>query len=306
MLKNLIAAAYSPMNQDQSLKTEVIPDYCEFLKKNKVAGVFMNGSTGDFTSLQMSERKEIVSAWSKCKHDDLFLIDHVGDTSLENAKELATHSADKVDAIAALAPYYFRLNSVDKLVTYCSEIAACAPNLPFYYYHIPVLTGANLDMVEFLKKASEGIPNLAGIKFTSDDLIGFRQASDFQNREFNVLFGFDEIFLAGLSFGAQGWVGSTYNHLAPLYYEIKRLFEIGENETAAVLQEKAIRFVQTLDAVGGFNGAGKGFMKYLGVDCGPSRFPHNTIADETYQEVLKDLESLGLKQWFSKVPIFVK
>ena len=299
MLKNLIAASYTPMNLDGSLNTGIIPTYAEFLRNNKVSGVFMSGSTGDFASLQINERKEIVNAWSKCKKPDLFLIDHVGDTSLENAKELASHSADKVDAIAALAPYYFRLNSIDTLVTYCKEIAACAPNLPFYYYHIPVLSGANLDMVKFLDKASKVIPNLAGIKFTSNDLIGFRQASDFQNAEFNILFGFDEIFLAGLGFGAQGWVGSTYNHLAPLYYEIKRLFENGENEAAAVLQQKAIRFVQKLDAVGGFNGAGKGFMKYLGVDCGPSRFPHNTVEDKVYQLVIEELNNLGLSKWFS-------
>lgn len=305
MLQNLIAATYSPMNQDGSLNTNVISDYCDFLRNNKVAGVFMNGSTGDFASLQMDERKEIVNAWSNCKQADLFLINHVGDTSLENAKELASHSADKMDAIAAIAPFYFRLNSVDKLVTYCSEIAACAPNLPFYYYHIPILSGANLDMLEFLKKASKQIPNLAGIKFTSNDLIGFRQAGDFKNGAFDVLFGFDEIFLAGLGFGAKGWVGSTYNHLAPLYYEIKRLFEEGENEAAAILQEKAIRFVQILDGVGGFNGAGKGFMKYLGVDCGPSRFPHTTVTHNTYQTLIPELESLGLKQWFSKEALFV-
>jgi N-acetylneuraminate lyase len=302
MLKNLIAASYTPMNQDGSLNTSIIPTYAEFLRNNKVSGVFMNGSTGDFASLQINERKEIVNAWNKCKKPDLFLIDHVGDTCLENAKELASHSADKVDAIAALAPYYFRLNSIDTLVTYCKEIAACAPNLPFYYYHIPVLSGANLDMVKFLEKASKVIPNLAGIKFTSNDLIGFRQASDFQNGEFNILFGFDEIFLAGLGFGAQGWVGSTYNHLAPLYYEIRRLFEHGENEAAAVLQEKAIRFVQTLDAVGGFNGSGKGFMKYLGVDCGPSRFPHNTVEDKVYQLAIGELKALGLSKWFSIKP----
>jgi len=30
-----------------------------------------------------------------------------------------------------------------------AEIASAAPNLPFYYYHIPVLTGIGMDMIEF-------------------------------------------------------------------------------------------------------------------------------------------------------------
>lgn len=300
MLKNLIAATYAPMHQDGTLKTEIIPDYSHFLQNNKVAGVFMNGSTGDFTSLTTAERKEITAAWGKTKNPDLFLIDHVGDTSLKNACDLAEHAADKVDAIAAIAPYYFRLNTIEKLVVYCKEIAAAAPNLPFYYYHIPVLSGANLNMVKFLEKVSDVIPNLAGIKFTNNDLIDFKQSLDFAENKYDILFGFDEIFLSGLGFGAKGWVGSTYNHLAPLYYEIKRLFKAGKTQEAADLQEKAIRFVQILDAKGGFNGVGKGFMKYLGIDCGPSRFPHTTLSNEGYETIHNELNEAGLTEWFSK------
>jgi N-acetylneuraminate lyase len=300
MLKNLIAATYAPMHSDGSLNTKLIPDYSEFLRQNKVAGVFINGSTGDFASLTISERKEITEAWWKCKQPDLYLIDHVGDTSLKNACDLAHHAADKVDAIAAIAPYYFRLNTIKKLVRYCQEIASCAPNLPFYYYHIPALSGANLNMVNFLQKAAEDIPNLAGIKFTNSDLVDFKQSVDFAGGKYDILFGFDEIFLAGLSFGAKGWVGSTYNHLSPLYYEIKRLSEAGKTQEAANLQEKAIQFVQILDAAGGFNGVGKGFMKYLGIDCGPSRFPHITLTDEAYAAVHEKLNEAGLEKWFSK------
>ncbi len=136
-LKDLIAATYAPMNQDFSLNTSKIKDYSKFLIRNKVAGVFMNGSTGDFASLTIEERKEITLAWSLNKSSDLFLIDHVGHTSLKVSKELAAYASDKVDAIAVLAPFYFKLNSIEKLVTYCNEVAASAPNLPFYYYHIP-------------------------------------------------------------------------------------------------------------------------------------------------------------------------
>lgn len=300
MLQNLIAATYAPMHADRSLTTKIIPEYAEFLRGNNISGVFMNGSTGDFTSLTTEERMEITTAWGDCKHSDLYLIDHVGDTSLKNAQELASHAAGKVDAIAAIAPYYFRLNNVDKLVEYCREISSAAPNLPFYYYHIPVLSGANINMVKFLEKAKDEIPNLAGIKFTNNDLIDYKQCLDFDNGRYNILFGFDEIFVSGLGFGAKGWVGSTYNHLAPLYYEIKKRFENGDNQTAADLQEKAIRFVQILDAKGGFNGVGKGFMKYLGIDCGPSRFPHTTLDNAGYDDIHDALNKFGLTEWLSK------
>lgn len=299
-LKNLIAATYAPMHADGSLNTDIIKDYSQFLIRNRVSGVFMNGSTGDFVSLSESERKEITLAWSKYKSPDLFLIDHVGDPSIKVAKELATFAADKVDAISVLAPYYFRLNSMDKLVQYCKEVAACAPNLPFYYYHIPILSGANLNMLDFLKIASKEIPTLEGIKFTNNNLIDYLHCKNFESGKYNILFGFDEVFLSSLPIGADGWVGSTYNHLAPLYYKIKNLFETDRMKEAAALQTKAIRFVEILDSYGGFNGVAKGFMKTYGIDCGPSRFPHTTLPNDVYEKIKEELNDIGLLEFLSE------
>lgn len=296
-VNNLIAATYAPMNEDCSLNTSIIKKYGQFLIKNKVDGVFMNGSTGDFVSLSIEERKEITLAWSQHKSAELYLIDHVGDPSLKVAKELAAYASDKVDAIAVIAPFYFKLNSIEKLIEYCREIAASAPNLPFYYYHIPVLSGANVNMLEFLKIASKEIPNLAGIKFTNNNLIEYLHCKNFENGKYNILFGFDEIFISSLPLGATGWVGSTYNHLAPLYYKIKELFEAGHMKEAAALQTKAIRFVEILDSKGGFNGVAKGFMKTLGIDCGPSRFPHTSLTDEAYVDIRQELDQIGLLQY---------
>ncbi|NNG09756.1 MAG: N-acetylneuraminate lyase [Arenibacter sp.] len=299
-MNGLIAATYAPMNKDTSLNLDVIPQYGQFLKNNKVNGAFVNGSTGDFASLTLQERKEIITAWAQNKPKDFFVVDHVGHSSLKIAKELAKNSSDKADAIAALAPYYFRLGDINKLVEYCKEIASCAPNTPFYYYHIPVLTGANFSMKLFLELATPQIPNLAGIKFTNNDLIDYKYSKDFDNGSQNILFGFDEIFLSSLPFGADGWVGSTYNHLAPLYHSILEAFNNNDHELAARLQKKSMKFVDVLNAQGGFNGAAKSFMQVLGIDCGPSRFPHATLTAQKLKQAEKELTDLGIINYTSK------
>ncbi|MCK5442373.1 MAG: dihydrodipicolinate synthase family protein [Maribacter sp.] len=299
-IKDIIAATYTPLKKDNSLNLDVIGGYGEFLKRNEVAGAFVNGTTGDFTSLAVQERKLIVDAWSSNKPDDFYLINHVGHTSLEIAMDLTKHSAEKVDAIATLAPFYFRLNELGKLVEYCKKIASCAPQLPFYYYHIPDLSGAHFKMIDFLKLASKEIPNFAGLKFTKNDLIDYKYCLDFEDSTYDVLFGFDEIFICSLTLGAKGWVGSTYNHLAPLYTEIRAAFERNDHEVAAALQTKSMLFVDILNGRGGFNGVAKGFMKTLGVDCGPSRFPHATLTDRDYEGIVKELESIGISSYLSK------
>lgn len=297
MIENLIAATYAPMNETGALNTTRIEAYSRFLVRNKVSGVFMNGSTGDFTSLSIEERKQITLAWAKQKSTELYLIDHVGDPSLKVAKELAEYASDKVDAISALAPFYFKIKHIDKLIEYCKEISASAPNLPFYYYHIPVLSGADLDMKIFLEEGIKEIPNLAGIKFSSDNLVDYKYCKDF-NKNCTIFFGVDELFVKSLPLGGRAWVGSTYNHLAPLYLKIRSLFNEGNAAAAEDLQEKAVQFVKRLDSKGGFNGVAKGFMKILGVDCGPSRFPHTTLSDTEYSQIKKELDSIGLKEFF--------
>lgn len=300
-INGLIAATYAPMKEDTSLNLDMIPLYGTYLKDNHVKGAFVNGSTGDFVSLSVEERKQIVDAWSVSKPDDFYLINHVGHTSLQVAMDLTRHSVGKVDAIASLAPYYFKLPTLEHLVSYCAQIAACAPNLPFYYYHIPVLTGADFSMVKFLELASKQIPNLAGIKFTNNNLVDYKYCKDFNNGAYNILFGVDEIYLAGLPFGADGWVGSTYNHLGPLYTAIFEAFKSGDHALAADLQAKSMKFVDILNAKGGYNGAAKSFMKALGVDCGPSRFPHKTLSEQELNAVVAELQQNEIMQFTASV-----
>lgn len=298
-MKSLIAATYAPMDSKGVVSTKVVPQYADFLKRNRVSGIFANGSTGDFASLSVEERKEIIEAWAEQKTPDFFITNHVGDINLNHAVELAAHSADKVDAIATLAPFYFKPN-LEKLVFYCKTIAEAAPNVPFYYYHIPELTGAHFDMTQFMQKAKDEIPSFAGLKFTQNNMIHFTQAKFYNNQEFNVLFGVDEAFLPSLPLGATGWVGSTYNHLSNLYLTIKDNFDKGNNQFAADLQQKAIEFVNIVASYGGFNGGGKSFMRLLGIDCGSARYPHITLSASQLQEIYSSLEKLGIAEYLSK------
>lgn len=299
-VKNFIAATYTPLEKDGSLNLSVIKDYGQFLKSNKVTGVFVNGSTGDFPSLTVKERKLIIDEWVDTKPDNFLILNHVGHTSLKVAKELASHASQKVDAISSLPPFYFRPKSVQSLIDYCLEVASCAPEIPFYYYHIPELTGANFDMINFLKLASEQIPNLGGIKFTKNDLLDYRFCTLYKDKSYDILFGVDEVFATSLPIGAQGWVGSTYNHLAPLYFKIQEEFYNGNMDQVAVLQTKSMEFVKILDSFGGFNGTAKTFMKVMGIDCGPSRYPHKTLSEADLKKVTAIFEKLNIMEFTSR------
>lgn len=298
--QNLIAATYTPLNEDKSINLDMISSYSNYLKRNQVSGVFVNGTTGDFTSLSVEERKLIIDEWAAYRNENFPIINHVGHTSLKIAKELASHCASKVDGISALPPFYFKPRSVQSLVDYCKEIAASAPDVPFYYYHIPILTGVHFSMIEFIELAEGQIPNFGGIKFSNNDVIGLRECYNYKEGKFAVFYGVDEMFLSSLPYGINGWVGSTYNHLAPLYHQIYEAFNNGDLSLASDLQDKSVQFVKTLDAMGGFNGVGKSFMKVLGMDCGPSRYPHTSLIKEDFSDIISQFEVMEIMKYTNK------
>ena len=81
-------------------------------------------------------------------------------------------------------------------------------------------------MVIILRNVVCGVyfPNLAGIKFTHEDLMDMRLCLEYAGQLYDVLHGRDEILIAGLSIGAKGAIGSTYNYMAPLFVRIMGAF----------------------------------------------------------------------------------
>lgn len=50
-LERLIAAPFTPMNEDGSVRLALIPQYYQFLKRNNIKGAFIGGSIGEGVSL---------------------------------------------------------------------------------------------------------------------------------------------------------------------------------------------------------------------------------------------------------------
>ena len=131
-------------------------------------GMYVCGSTGEGPLLSTEEGKATAEAHIAAGKGKIPSIVQVGHNSLAEAQGLAAHAEQAgADAIAAVPPTYFKCTTVDNLVDCMAMIASAAPNTPFFYYHVPGLTGGNFDMVEFLEKGAAKMPNLAGIKYRS-------------------------------------------------------------------------------------------------------------------------------------------
>lgn len=294
-LNGLVAAPFTPMHDDRSVNFEMIPQQARSLAANGVSGAFICGTTGEGFSLSTEERMRVAESWVKSVPNGTHVIVHVGHNSMQDSQALAAH-AQKIgaSAFATIGPNFFRPANIDQLVGYCEQIASAAPKLPFYFYHMPAMTGINLSMIEFLKAASRRIPNLTGIKFTHENLMDYAECVAFEDGKFDVLFGRDEILLSALALGATGAVGSTYNYMATVYKSVIEAFNRGDIAAARKLQLHAIAIIEVMIRHGGLS-AGKAMMKIAGIDCGPCRLPLRTLTASEVNALEADLENAGFR-----------
>ncbi len=300
-ITGLVAATHTPFHADGSLNLSIVEKQAAHLSSKGVSYAFIGGTTGESSSLMLEERRSLAVRWMEVtRGSKLKVIVHVGANCLADARNLAAQAQQLgAVAISAVAPSYFKPGSVARLTDCVADIAAAAPELPLYYYEIPLLTGINLPPSEFLAQAADRIPNLAGIKFTSSNLMEYQLCRAFRDGAFDIPFGFDEMMLGALALGATGAVGSSFNFAAPIYLRVMKAFAAGDLKSAREEQFRSVQLIQVL-ASRGYMGAAKATMKMLGVDVGPARLPNGNL-DTAQQTALRaDLEQLGFFEWVAK------
>lgn len=301
-LSGLIAAPFTPMMKNGELNLSLVPDYYRLLKSNGNSGAFICGSTGEGVSLTMEEKKQVATAWSLATKDDpdFKTIMLVGGSCLADAVELAIHARKlNLYAVSFTAPFYFKPTDVKTLAACCQVVADAVSDMPFYYYHIPQLTGVNFPMIRLLEAMDGAVSNLAGIKYTHEDLMDFLSCVNFRNGKYDMLWGRDECLLSALVVGARGGVGSTYNYAAPLYLDLIKAFQQGDQERAMSLQQQSIDMISLLGKFGGI-AVGKAYMKLVGLDCGEFRLPVKNMSAEEFKLFSKEVDALGFSKYCSR------
>lgn len=300
-LHGLVAATHTPFTADGDLNLSAVEPLAEHLLKHGITTAFIGGSTGESQSLSTSERLQLAEQWMKVTSGTrLKVVVHVGSNCLRDARQMAGLSQKLgAAAIAAIAPYYFKPRSIEHLVQWCAEIAEAAPETPFYFYDVPVLTNVSFPMPAFLAQAADRIPTLNGIKFTNSDLMSYQLCLKADEGAFDIPWGIDECMLAALVLGGRGAVGSTYNFGAPIFQQLLCALADDDMESATRQQQRGTALINLLFGYG-YLGASKVIMKWLGVDVGPCRQPMANPNSEQTTKLRLDLEKSGFFDWADK------
>lgn len=299
-IREFVAATATAFKPDLAVDYQAIEGQAAYLAGMGIRSVFVCGTTGESMSLTTEERKAVAKEWraAATKHN-LLLVVHVGSSTPLESVELAKHAAAiGADAIASLAPFFFKPQTPADVVDVLQLIGAAAPNTPLYYYHIPSMTGVNVPVADILEEGRR-VPSLRGAKFTDYDMFQLGRCQgllDGQGNAYNILFGKDEALLGALAIGVDGAVGSTYNlpFLMADYLAIWQSFAAGNLTRARIHQRHSRQAVELINRFG--SGTLKAMLELSGKPAGALRPPQKELEKQAKAALRQEMVKLGFLQ----------
>ncbi len=159
-------ASVTPCDKSLKFDEELYKDILVYFKAKGADGVVVLGTTGEYPSFSVVERKKIAEVALKHR-DGLNVIICSGTSDFPETIELSQHAASNgADGLLVVPPFYYKHPRLDGLTKYYSLLFDQV-KIPINLYHIPFASGVpvSLELLHSLEK----YPNLAGIKDSVDD-----------------------------------------------------------------------------------------------------------------------------------------
>lgn len=285
-LEGVVSALVTPFDDGDNIREDSIRRIINYNLKNGVSGFYVCGSTGESLLLTLDERKRILEIVKDEVKDRAFIIANIGCMGTKFSIELAKHAEETgVDAISSFPPIYYKF-SFDEIKQYYFDIANSV-NVPLIIYYIPSFTNVEMSLENFSELLEH--KNIIGVKFTSMNLFMLERIKALSNK--TIFNGFDEVFLGGLSLGADGMIGSTCNIVPAIIRGIYDSFRSKEMEKAYIYQQKLNEIINDIKDFG-IIPATKAILSLIGIECGKPRKPFKALEEE---EIAR-LSSL-MKSW---------
>ena len=286
----VMPALVSPLDANENINIPVLNQLLNDLLAKGADGFYLCGATGEGIAISPEQRMVLAEEAIKTVGDRKPCIVQVASGNFEDAIRLAKH-AEKVGAaaISATPPLFFSYDK-DDVYNYYKKLAD-AVSIPMMIYYNPA-AGFHIN-ADIAAKMFE-IDNVTAIKWTSSDYYQMMRLRDLTHGEMNIINGPDEMLLMGLSAGADGGIGTTYNFMFDIIRGIYDNFVKGDLDAAREYQTRAIRIISVL-----LNykiiPAAKVVLEAQGYAVGNATYPMKRYSDEEKATIVAQMRAAGLE-----------
>ena len=266
MFSGSIVALVTPFENGQ-VDADKLRELVKFHLDSQTSGIVPCGTTGEAATLELSERKKVISTIVKAVNKKIPVIAGTGTNNTKTTIEY-TRMAEELGADAALivTPYYNKPTQQGLFLHY--EAAAKNTKLPVIIYNVPGRTGVSIAP-ETVAKLSK-IKNIVAIKEASGSMEAITQIRNLCNLD--ILSGEDSLTLPILALGGSGVISVVANIFPKQAALMVKCFFDNEMKKALELHSKLFpvckaMFIETNPV------PVKTAMKMLGMINGEVRLP---------------------------------
>jgi len=259
MLRGIIPPIITPLHDRDTLDIEGLERVVEHQLRGGVHGLFVLGTTGEYTGLSHRLQKEMVKRTCQLAAGRLPVIVGVTDTSIVESVHLAQFAAEQgAQALVLSTPYYVPISQLE-LAEHFEEVLPELP-LPVYLYSIPSFTKVPVEL-EVVRRLMDQ-EKIIGLKDSSwnmpyfEELVRLRQLRP----DWALFIGPEELLAESLQAGGQGGVCGGANLCPRLFVEIYEAFCREDTARVAALHEQVLLLGATLYKVGAY---GSAFLKSI-------------------------------------------
>lgn len=273
----------TPFDDSGKILYSELESNLELWNDQSLSGYVVGGSNGEFVSLSVDERVEVVRRVRQMTPNSRLVIAGSGMHATAAAISLTGRLADVgADAALVLTPSYYKSNmTTPALVAYYEQIAGNS-SIPILLYNVPRNTGLDLPL-EVVETLSDH-ENICGIKDSSGDVTKIGAMVGNTREDFQVLAGSAGFLLGALSVGAVGAVSALANIAGPKLVSLIKAFQEGDLKTAKALQIRLIEPNTAVTARFGVPGL-KAALDMIGFYGGPARLPLLPLSDTEKAEL---------------------
>ena len=289
-LRGVLNALLTPFTSDgEAVEERALRALVERTIRGGIHGLVSCGSTGEFTSLSLDERKLVLEIVLDETAGRVPVIAHTGAMTTREAVLLSQH-AERAGAAAVMlvAPYYEPL-TFREVSRYYRDVAASV-GVSVVIYNLPVATGVNLGPAEIAKLAALA-PNIRYVKDTSGDMSQTAQLIHEYGDVVSTFVGLDTLYFASIVEGASGSVLGTANLLPSELAAIWDALQAQELERASALWAQVFPLMRFLVS-GGYVAGLKGGLEILGFPIGVPRAPLEALVEPGLSDLRMILSTL--------------
>ncbi|MFE4761602.1 4-hydroxy-tetrahydrodipicolinate synthase [Bacillus mycoides] len=290
-IKGAFPVLITPMDEFQEINWNGVKQNVNYFIEQKVAGIIINGSTGEFVSLSKEERFNMVETVLKEVDGRIPVI--VG-TAAETTKETIEYTkhaeAHGADCALIINSYYCKPKE-EEIYFHFKEISN-AVNIPIMLYNNPFTSGVDMS-TELMLRIGKECENVTHIKESSGDI---RKARDLVRQgegAFQVFCGSEDLVMESYLVGATGWVSVAGNIVPGFVTKMYEHFQNGELEKAWEMNDAILPLCEFLEGSGKYVQIVKRSMELHGQVGGPSRYPRLGLTEEEDQKLQTILSEIA-------------